>query len=258
MRRLLTLAAMLMLSPFALGEVKTQAIDYQFDGITLKGFLAYDEATKDKRPGVVVVHEWWGLNDYAKSRAKMLAELGYVAFCADMYGNGDVTDHPKKAGELATLVRKNADVWRGRAMAAIKTLQAQPDAKQIAILGYCFGGSTALQVALSGAADVKAAISFHGALPTPSADDVKAVKCKVLVCHGADDKFIPDATIEKFKSAFDTAKVPYTFESYPGAVHSFTVKEADKVGNPGMKYNEAADQKSWAAMKATLKEAFAK
>ena len=260
MKRILSLGCVLMLANLSFAEVKTKAVDYKFDGVTLKGFLAYDDAAKEKRPGVVVVHEWWGLNDYAKKRATMLAELGYVAFCADMYGNGDVTEHPMKAGEMATMVRKNKDVWLGRAKAAIETLQHQEqvDAKKIAIMGYCFGGTTSIQIALTGHEDVKAAISFHGALPTPTAEEAKKIKCKVLICHGADDTFIKDETIAKLKAAFDEAKVAYTFESYPGAVHSFTVKEADAKNLKGMAYNEAADKKSWESMQKVLKEAFGK
>jgi dienelactone hydrolase len=260
MNRILSLGCLLLLANFSAAEVKTKAIDYTFDGVTLKGMLAYDDAAQGKRPGVVVVHEWWGLNEDAKNRAKMLAGLGYVALCADMYGDGMVTEHPMKAGEMAGTVRKNIDVWRGRANAAIATLQKQEqvDAKNIAIMGYCFGGSTALQVALSGHGDVKAAISFHGALPTPTAEDAKKIKAKVLVCHGADDAFIKDEVIAKFKAALDEAKAPYTFESYPGAKHSFTVKGIDEKNVKGLEYNAEADKKSWEAMQKTLKEAFGK
>lgn len=260
MKRFLSLGCLLMLANLSLAEVKTKPVDYTYDGTTFKGFVVYDDAAKEKRPGVVVVHEWWGLNDYAKKRAEMLAKLGYVAFCADMYGDGAVTEHPTKAREMATAARKNKDAWLGRAKAAIETFQKQEqvDPKQIAIMGYCFGGSTALLVALGGHEDVKAAISFHGALPTPTAEEVKKVKAKILVCHGADDPFIAEEIVTKFKAAFDDAKVPYTFESYPDTVHSFTVKEADAKEIKGMAYNEAADKKSWASMQKVLKEAFGK
>ncbi len=260
MNRVFSLGCLLLLANLSAAAVKDHPIDYQFDGVTLKGHLFYDEAVKGPLPGVVVVHEWWGLDDYAKKRAMMVAELGYVAFCADMYGDGKVVDHPKEAGEMSGMVRKNKDVWLGRAKAAIETLQKQPqvDPKKIAIMGYCFGGTTALQVALAGVPDVKAAISFHGALPAIKADDVNKVTAQVLVCHGADDAFIKEEVVAGFKKAFDDAKVPYTFESYPGAVHSFTVKGADDRGIKGMAYDEAADKKSWASMQKVLKETFAK
>ncbi len=260
MKRSLALGCLLMLANLSSAEIKSKAIDYQHEGVTCKGVLFYDDAATESRPGVVVVHEWWGLNDYAKKRGEMLAKLGYVAFCADMYGEGAVTEHPMKAGEMASMVRKNAASWRGRALAAIEVLQKQKgvNAKKIAIMGYCFGGSTAIQMALTGHPDLKAAISFHGALPTPTVEAAKKVRCPVLVCHGADDAFIPEATIAKFRKAFDDAEVKYTFESYPGAVHSFTVKEADEKMIKGMAYNEAADKKSWESMQKLLKDVFAK
>jgi dienelactone hydrolase len=260
MKRLLSLAMLVFTTNFASAEVKTKAIDYTFDGVVCKGFVAWDDAVKGRRPGVVVVHEWWGLNEDAKDRAKMLAGLGYVAFCADMYGDGALTEHPSKAGEMATAVRKNIDTWRGRAKAAIEKLQSHEnvDPKKIAIMGYCFGGSTSLQIAMTGHPDVKAAISFHGALPTPTVKDAKKIKCKVLVCHGADDGFIKEETITKFKAAFDEAKVDYAFESYPGAKHSFTVKGIDDKAVKGLEYNAEADKKSWDSLQKVLKEAFGK
>lgn len=260
MKRFLALGGLLLFANLSNAEVKLKPVEYTFDGVTCKGFVAADDAAKEARPGIVVVHEWWGLNEDAKNRAKMLAELGYVALCADMYGDGALTEHPSKAGEMATAVRKNAETWRGRAKAAIETLQKQDgvDPKRIAIMGYCFGGSTSIQIALTGHPDVKAAISFHGALPTPTAEEAKKIKCKVLVCHGADDTFIKDETIAKFKAAFDEAKVPYTFESYPGAKHSFTVKGIDDKAVKGLEYNAEADKKSWESLQRVLKEAFAK
>ena len=259
MRKFFALMAIVSLTGTASAAVKTQVVDYKFDGITLKGFLAFDEAVKEKRPGILLVHEWWGLNDYAKKRAEMLAELGYVAFCADMYGDGKTTEHPKEASTMAATVRKNVDIWRGRAEAALKLLKERPevDAKKTAAIGYCFGGSTALQLALAGN-DLSAVVSFHGALPTPSVDDAKKITCKVLICHGADDAFIPEANIKKFRSSLDEAKVSYQFESYPDAVHSFTVKGIDDKGVKGLAYNEAADKKSWEQMQTLFKDVFGK
>jgi dienelactone hydrolase len=235
--------------------VKTKEIDYEYEGTKLKGVLAYDDAAKGKQPGVIVFHEWWGLNDYAKKRAEQLAGLGYVAFAADMYGEGKVTEHPKEAGKMAQAVRMNLKTWQGRAEAALKTLEAQEhvDKDKIAAIGYCFGGSTALILAASGA-PIKAVSTFHAALPPLTDEQAKSIKARILVNHGADDGFISKESIDKFKAALDKAGVKYHFESYPGAVHSFTVKEADMHKIDGMAYNEAADKKSWQMMLDLFKE----
>ena len=249
----------LSLAGTATAAVQTKEIEYEHDGTKLKGVLAYDDAVKEKRPAVLVFHEWWGLNDYAKMRAKQLAEMGYVAFAADMYGTGKVTEHPKEAGKMAQEVRMNQAAWLGRARAALAVLQAQDhvDKDNIAAIGYCFGGSTALVLAYSGA-PIKAVSTFHAALPTPTAEQAKAIKARLLINHGADDTFVTKESIDKFKAALDEAGVKYKFESYPGAVHSFTVKEADKVGIKGMAYNEAADTKSWQATQELFKETLKK
>jgi dienelactone hydrolase len=243
----------------AQAAVVTKVVEYEHEGTKLKGYLAYDDATKDKRPGVLVVHEWWGLDDYARTRAQQLAELGYVAFAADMYGEGKTVNHPDDARKMATTVRENIKAWRGRAEAGLKQLTSQPnvDATKIAAIGYCFGGSTCLQLAYSGA-DLKAVATFHAALPTPTADEAKAIKPKIYVAHGADDAFIPEKAITGFKEALDAAKAKYTFESFPGVVHSFTVPGADKHMIKGMKYDKTADEKSWKEMKALFKDALGK
>lgn len=233
-------------------EVKTEVIEYQVGGETYQGYFAYDDSL-NVRPGVLVFHEWWGLNEYAKKRAEMLAGLGYAAFAADMYGDGKVVTHPKDAGAMASQVRANVDAWQKRATAALRVLQNRPecDSNNVAAIGYCFGGSTALQLAYTGA-DVKAVATFHAALPTPSEDQAEAIEGRVLVCHGADDKFISEESIEAFKQRLKEADVDLKFVSFPGAVHSFTVKEAGKHDNPGMQYDEGADEKSWQLLKELL------
>ena len=258
MRVLLSLGLTAFVAASATAAVKTKDVSYTFDGVTFKGQLAYDDAVHGKRPGVLVVHEWWGLNDYAKKRAEELAKLGYVAFACDMYGDGKLTTHPEDATKFASDVRKNVAVWQGRAKAALKVLAENEmvDSTKLAAMGYCFGGSTALQLAYSGA-DLKAVATFHAALPTPTADQAKAINAKLLVCHGADDFFIKPEAIKSFKDGLDAAKVKYTFESYPGAVHSFTVPGADEHKIKGMAYNKEADEKSWTAMKSLFAEAFA-
>lgn len=259
MRRTLTLLAALTLGGTAAAEVKKVPVDYQFDGVTLKGELYYDEALPGKLPGVLVVHEWWGLNDHARTRATELAKLGYAAFACDMYGDGKVAEHPMDAAKMSGDVRKNTAVWLGRAKAALDTMAKQDkvDATKMAAIGYCFGGSTALQLAYAGA-DLKAVATFHAALPAATAEQAKAVKAKVLINHGADDKFISAESIDKFKAAMTGAKVDLNFVSYPGTVHSFTVPDAAKHKIDGMAYNEDADTKSWAAMKELFKQTLGK
>jgi dienelactone hydrolase len=254
-RSVIAMATVALSAGLAPAAVVSKTIDYEFDGTKLKGYLAYDDSIKEKRPGVLVVHEWWGLDDYAKERCNMLAKLGYVAFAVDMYGDGKHSKHPEDAKKMATEVRDNLKLWRGRAEAGLKQLTSQPnvDSDKIAAIGYCFGGSTCLQLAYSGA-DLKAVATFHAALPTPTAEEAKAIKPKILVCNGADDTFIPEKAITAFKDAFNKASVKYTFENFPGAVHSFTVPDADKVGMKGMKYDKVADEKSWKMMQDLFKE----
>jgi dienelactone hydrolase len=253
-RSVIAMATLTLSAGLASAGVVTKTIDYEYDGTKLKGFLAYDDSVKEKRPGVLVVHEWWGLNDYAKERCKKIAELGYVGFAVDMYGDGNVTTHPEDAGKMATAVRNNLKLWRGRAEAGLKQLTSQPnvDPSRIAAIGYCFGGSTCLQLAYSGA-DLKAVATFHAALPTPSPEEAKAIKPRLLICNGADDTFISEKSINNFKEALDKAGAKYVFENFRGAVHSFTVPGADKEGLKGMKYNKDADEQSWRMMQELFK-----
>jgi dienelactone hydrolase len=238
-------------------EVKTKDITYEYGGVTFKGHLAWDDAATGKRPGILVVHEWWGLNDYARKRAEQLAGLGYVAFACDMYGEGKVTEHPKEAGEFAGAVRKDVQVWRGRAQAALEVLKKQEtvDPTRLAAMGYCFGGSTALQLAYTGA-DLKAVATFHAGLVVPDAEQAKAVKAKILVCHGAADPFIAEETAAKFRAALEQGKVDYTMVYFGGTKHSFTVKGIDDKHVEGLAYNAEADQRSWAYLRLLLEEAF--
>jgi dienelactone hydrolase len=256
-KSLMAAALLAALAVPAQGAVKTRTISYEQGGVTFKGHLAWDDAVTGKRPGVLVVHEWWGLNDYARHRAEQLAGLGYVAFACDMYGDGKSTEHPKDAGRMAGEVRKNVKEWQARAQAALAVLtkQDQVDAKKVAAIGYCFGGSTALQLAYTGA-DLAAVATFHAALPVPDEAQAKAIKAKVLVCHGAADKFIPEAVAVKFRSALEDARVDYEMIYLGRAQHSFTVKGIDKKKVPGLAYNAEADHRSWQAMLRLFKEAF--
>jgi dienelactone hydrolase len=254
---LLTLIAFVLGPAASWAAVKTEVIAYKVGDQSFKGMIAYDDAVKGKRPGILVVHEFWGLNDYAKKRAEQLASLGYVAFAADMYGDGKVTEHPKEASAMAGMVRMNQKDWLARANAGLRILRIHPqvDGTKLAAIGYCFGGSTALTLANSGA-DIKAAVSFHGALPIPSEDEVKSIKAKILICHGAADAFIKEDTIQKMRGAYDKSGVDYQMIYYGGALHSFTVPEADPKKLPGIRYDPAADRRSWAAMQALFNEVF--
>ncbi len=250
----LALSLLLVAYP-AQAEVQTKTITYQDGDVECHGYLAWDDDLEGKRPGVLVVHEWWGLNDYARERTEQLAELGYIAFAADIYGKGKTTTHPEDAGKMAGEVRANVDQWRSRAQAALDVLKSQPDCdtSKLAAIGYCFGGATALQLAYSGA-DLDAVVTFHGALPTPTAEEAEDIQAELLINHGADDTFISEEAVSAFKNALDKAGVTYEYIAYPGAVHSFTVPGADSVGIPGIKYNKEADEKSWQAMQELFKE----
>jgi dienelactone hydrolase len=254
-RNLFAMSVVALAAGASQAAVVTKTVDYEYGGTKFKGFLAYDDAAKEKRPGVLVVHEWWGLNEYAKDRCKQLAELGYVAFAPDMYGEGKSTAHPKDAGEMSGTVRKDVKVWRGRAEAGLKQLTTQPnvDPGKVAAIGYCFGGSTALQLAYAGA-DLKAVVAFHAGLPAPTPAEAKAIKAKVLVCNGDDDTFISADSIKAFRAALDEAHVTNEFVGYKGAVHGFTVPDADKANVKGMKYDKAADADSWKRMLALFKD----
>ena len=239
--------------------VQTKKVTYKHGDLECHGFLAWDDSIDGPRPGVLVVHEWWGLNDYARSRAEQLAKLGYIALAADMYGEGKTTEHPQEAGEMAGKVRANVEDWRKRATTALEVLKSQPqcDKTKLAAIGYCFGGSTVQQLAFAGT-DLKAVASFHGGLVQPTPDQVKATKAEILICNGADDSFIPADAIKSFRAALDKGAAKYQFISYPGARHSFTVPEADTHGIDNIKYHKAADEKSWADMLRLFQETLGK
>jgi dienelactone hydrolase len=245
---------------YAAPKIVGKSVDYTSQGVTFKGYLAYDENLKGKRPGVLVVHEWWGLNDYARKRAQMLAELGYTALAVDMYGDGKTAMHPDDAGKFSSELMKNFDVAKTRFLTAMDFLKQQPtvDPTKIAAIGYCFGGGVVLNMARQGA-DLKGVASFHGSLSAVKPAEPGMVKAKALVLHGADDKFIKPEQIEAFKKEMSEAGVDYTFISYPGAVHSFTSPDADALGKKfglPLAYNADADKKSWDELKMFLKKIF--
>jgi dienelactone hydrolase len=257
MKLALHIIGALLLAMPAMAAVRTQVVEYKHGEAVLEGYLAYDDSLEGKRPGVLVVHEWKGLNSYAKGRAEKLAQLGYVAFAADMYGKGIRAKDHEEAGKLSGIYRNDRQLMRGRIRAALDLLRANPrvDTKRIAAIGYCFGGTTVLELARSGA-DIAGVVSFHGGLSTPAAEDAKNIKCKVLVCHGANDPFIPAEEIRAFQDEMRAGGADWQMISYGGAVHSFTVPEAGTDPSAGMAYNESADRRSWEAMKQFFAEIF--
>ncbi|MCY2925166.1 MAG: dienelactone hydrolase family protein [Planctomycetota bacterium] len=239
----------------ARAEIKMETIEYKDGETALEGVLAYDEAVKEPRPLVLVVHEWWGLNEYAKSRAKQLAGMGYTAFAVDMYGKGVVTTDPKRAAELAGPLRKDRAMMRRRIAAALEALKgnARVDAGRVAAIGYCFGGTVALELARSGAA-LAGVVSFHGGLDTPAPADAANIKGKVLVCTGADDKAVPITQVAAFADEMRAGKVDYQINIYGHAVHAFTNPASGNNPSTNVAYNENADKRSWEALKAFLAE----
>ena len=248
-----TLWVFLMAMAFATtahGKLVTKSVSYQQNGVQMEGYLAYDDALKGKRPAVLVVHEWWGLNDYARKRAEQLAGLGYVAFALDMYGKGKVTQHPKQAAEWMREVNQNIQLWQQRALAGLEVLKKEPtvDAERMAAIGYCFGGSTVQVLAYSGA-PLRGVVSFHGSLVLPPEGTESKVKAKILICHGAADPFVKMTQLDAYISAMNNSGLDWQMIIYGGAKHSFTNPDADKAGMETLKYDRSADLRSWAQMK---------
>jgi dienelactone hydrolase len=239
-------------------KVVTKTVEYRQDGTVMQGFLADDETLKGKRPGVLVVHEWWGLNDFARDKAKQLAELGYVALAGDMYGNGVTTKDREEAARLAGALRGNPNLLRARAQAALKVLAANPrvDPKRLAAIGFCFGGTTVLELAYSGA-DLAGVVSFHGGLPRPQPGDLERLKARVLVLHGADDPHVSAADLTAFEQAMRQAGADWQMVFFGGAVHSFTNPEAGNNKAAGVAYDARAARRSWRCMQEFFREIFA-
>lgn len=238
--------------------IRTETVSYMQGDVELEGYLAYDDAVKVRRPAVLVVHEWWGLNDYAKKRAEQLAGMGYLAFAADIYGKGIMTKDPGKAALLAGKFKSgDRQLLRDRVNAGLQVLRDHPlaDRKRLAAIGYCFGGTAVLELARSGAS-VAGVVSFHGGLDTPNPGDAKRIKAKVLVLHGADDPNVPVEQVMAFQEEMRKAQVDWQMISYGGAVHSFTNPDAGSDPSRGAAYNEKADRRSWAHMKIFFAEIF--
>lgn len=251
MRYLMLGVIVMAMAGVARADIRMEKIEYKCGDTVLEGWVSWDDAVKGQRPGVMVVHEWWGVNDYVKKRAEQLAGLGYLALAADMYGKGVGAKTPEEARKLATALRADRGLMRERAKAGLETLKARPecDPKRVAAMGYCFGGGVVLELARSGA-EVNGVVSFHGNLDTPNPADAKNIKGKVLVMHGADDASVSMKHVTDFVEEMRGANVDYKINIYGGAVHGFT--------NPDNKaaYNEKADMRSWEALKGFFGEMF--
>ena len=233
-------------------EVITKEVNYRQGGTVMKGLVAYDDSIKGKRPGILVVHEWWGHNAYARSRAKQLAELGYTALAVDMYGDGKTADHPKDAGKFSSAVGGNLPLAKARFDAALAELKQQNyvDPDKLAAIGYCFGGGIVINMARMGT-EIDGVVSFHGSIATKTPAKEGDIKTKIRVFNGADDSFVTAEQIEAFEIEMSDAGADYKFVNYPDAKHSFTNPDADKYGkkfNLPLKYNKKADEDSWQAM----------
>lgn len=241
-----------------LAKVVTKPVEYKHGDVTLQGWLAYDDAVQERRPGVLVVHEWWGCNDFAKQKAEEVAGLGYVAFALDMYGKGVQADNPEAAGKLAGQFKGNPQLMRDRAKAGYDVLAKDDhvDPKRIAAIGFCFGGTTVLNMAYSGL-NLAGVVSFHGGLVPPQDVD-KNIQAKILVLHGADDPFVPAEAIKAFQEGVNKAKADWRMTYYSGAVHAFTNPSVDAHKMDGAKYDARTAKRSWEDMKRFLEEVFGK
>ncbi len=257
MKVLLSLMLVLLMNGTATAAIKSQFIEYRHNDVVLQGYLAWDDGIKGKRPGVLVVHEWWGNNEYVRQRAVQLAKLGYIAFALDIYGKGKLARTAQEATLLATPFKSDRNLLRSRAEAGLEVLRQHQltDPKSIAAIGYCFGGMTVLEMA-RGAMPLAGVVSFHGNLDTPAPDAIRSFKGKVLVLHGADDPFVPAEQVTAFEVEMRKGGADWQLNKYGGAVHSFSNPEADSYGLKGAAYNKSADLRSWEAMKLFFAELF--
>lgn len=234
----------------AMADIVTESIDYEYNGVKLTGTIAYDNKTEGKRPGVLVVHDWMGHGPFSIEKAKDLAKLGYTGFAIDMYGSGIVARNMQEAGKLAGAVKGDRQLMRGRAQAALDVLKKHPrvNPSKTAAIGFCFGGTTALELARSGA-EISGVVSFHGGLETPVPAAPNTVKAKILVLHGADDPFVPVKEVNEFQKEMQSAKCNWELVAYGNAVHSFTNRAAGTDNSKGAAFNAQANDRSWDAMK---------
>lgn len=258
MRTIGAVCMALTLTATALAEIKTKAVEYKHGDTVLEGYMVWDDSKKEPQPGVILVHEWWGVTEHTKNMTRKVAEMGYVAFAIDMYGKGVVTDSVDQAGKLAGQFKGDPNLMRDRAKSGFDEFVRQPqvDKTRVAAIGFCFGGTTVLNMAYSGL-DLRGVVSFHGGLVPPADADMGRIKAKILVLHGADDPLIPDVAIKGFQEGMRKAKADWQMVYYGNAVHSFTNPGADKVGIDGVKYDASADARSRGHMKVFFDEVLA-
>ena len=263
MKKLFVLFLLFGITSSANAGIHTETVNYSSGGVQLTGFLAYGDSIKAKRPGILVVHEWWGHNKHAQDRARKLAQLGYTAFALDMYGDGKLADHPDKAGEFMNAAFKNWEASQAKFREAKKILQAHEtvDAEKIGAIGFCFGGAVSIRMARGGE-DLKGIVAFHSALPNQPPIEKGKVSASILVINGAEDAFLNSDTVASFVKQMVDANTDFTYMSLKGVRHSFTNPMADefskKFNLPALKYDKQADKKSWRAMHRFFKRVFAR
>jgi dienelactone hydrolase len=253
MKKIFAVIALLGFVTLANAEVKTEEIKYSHNGTKLTGYLAYDDSKSGKRPGVLVVHEWWGHNDHARNRSKMLAQAGYTALALDMYGSGKLASHPKKAGEYMNATFSNWTDSQARYNKAMEVLKEHKtvDVTRIGSIGFCFGGAVSIKMARSGA-DLKGIVAFHSSLPTKPAITKNSMKSAVLIINGSEDGFLKPESVASFSQDMFNANVDFTYMNLKGAKHSFTNPQADEFSKQfnisALQYNKKADEEAWSAM----------
>ncbi len=255
MKKILALSVLAFFSFVVLANagVKTEEIEYSHNGTKLTGYLAFDDSKSGKRPGVIVVHEWWGHNDHARNRAKMLAEAGYTALALDMYGSGKLANHPKKAGEFMNAAFSNWPDSQARYNKALEILKAHKtvDATRIGSIGFCFGGAVSIKMA-KGGADLKGIVGFHSALPMEPAITKNSMKAGVLIINGSEDGFLKPETVAAFSEDMTKANVDFTYVNLKGVKHSYTNPQADEFAKKfnigALKYDKKADELAWSEM----------
>ena len=257
MQKLIITTLLSLFVSYSQAAIKVETVSYHDGQTKLQGFIYWDDAIQTQRPGILVIHEWWGLNEYSKNRAKMLAELGYVAFAIDMYGKDKATQHPEQAKEWMGIATANIDQWRSRANLALELLKKHPkvNSEKTAAIGYCFGGSTVMQLAYSNAG-LDGIVSFHGSLPLIETGKTNPINAKILIAHGNKDPFLPEGHVAKFLTELDSVGADWEMITFGNTEHSFTNPQADSYGIKGVRYNEQADQRSWQLMQNFFNELF--
>lgn len=257
MRRTLFVVLLALFTADASAAIVETPVVYEHDGVTFEGFLAHDATIDGPVPGILIVHQWMGLSGNERMRARMLAEMGYVAFALDVYGQGVRPANTEEASRQAGKFYADRALFRDRVAAGLAELRRieKVDDARVAAIGYCFGGSGALELARSGA-ELAGVVSFHGALETPDPDDAQAIATKILVCHGAVDPYVPMEQVSGFVDEMEAADVDYQLVMYAGAVHAFTQKGAGDDPTAGAAYDASADRRSWEHMKVFFAEIF--